>query len=183
MIIQNNNPFIEPSFNFKNRFLRFIWNIIYVLFFLFSPRTFHVWRVFLLKIFGAKIGKHCHIYPKVKIWAPWNLELGDYIGIADHVKLYSMDKIIIDDFCTISDGSYLCCGTHDYNSKNFQLITKPINIKKKTWVCSEVFIHPGITISEGCVIGARSVVNKNLDNKYMVCAGNPCKQIKDRKLL
>ena len=92
MIIKNNNPYIEPSFDLKNRVLRFVWRIVYFLFFLPSPRPFHNWRIFLLKIFGAKIGKHCHIYPKVNIWAPWNLKLGNYIGIADDVKLYSNDN-------------------------------------------------------------------------------------------
>ena len=81
MIIKNNNPFIEPSFDLKYRVLRFAWGMVYFLFFLPSPRPFHSWRIFLLKIFGAKIGKHCHIYPKVNIWAPWNLKLGNYIGI------------------------------------------------------------------------------------------------------
>ena len=76
-----------------------------------------------------------------------------------------MDKIFVDDFCVISDGAYLCCGSHDYNSKNFQLFAKPITLKKKVWICSEVFILPGITINEGCVVGARSVVTKNLDNE------------------
>ena len=183
MVIKNNDPYTEASFDFKNRFLRFLWNMVYIILFLPSPRSFHSWRVLLLRVFGAKIGKHCHIYPKVKIWAPWNIELGNYVGIADSVKLYSMDKIFIHDYSVISDGSYLCCGSHDYNSKNFQLITKPITIKKKTWICSEAFIHPGVTISEGCVVGARSVVTKNLDHEYKVYAGNPCKQIKDREIL
>jgi putative colanic acid biosynthesis acetyltransferase WcaF len=183
MVIKNNDPYTEASFDLKNRMLRFLWNAIYIIFFLPSPRSLHSWRVLLLRIFGAKIGKHCHIYPNVKIWAPWNIELGNYIGIADSVKLYSMDKIFINDYSVISDGSYLCCGSHDYNSKNFQLITKPITIKKKTWICSETFIHPGVTISEGCVIGARSVVTRNLDHEYKVYAGNPCKQVKNREIL
>ena len=183
MIIKNNNPFIEPSFALKNRVLRFVWSIVYFLLFLPSPRPFHSWRIFLLKIFGAEIGKHCNIHRRVNIWAPWNLKLGNYIGIADDVKLYSMDKIFVDDFCVISDGAYLCCGSHDYNSKNFQLFAKPITLKKKVWICSEVFIHPGITINEGCIVGARSVVTKNLDNEYMVYTGNPCKPVKKRKIL
>lgn len=183
MIIKKNNPVVEPSFDLKNRILRFIWSITYILLFLPSPRTFHRWRVFILRVFGAKIGRHCHINPNVNIWAPWNLQLGNYIGIGSGVKLYNMDKITIEDFCVISDGVYLCCGSHDYNSKNFQLFAKPIVIGKKTWICSEVFIHPGVTISEGSVVGARSVVTKNLDNEYTVYSGNPCRLIKKREKL
>jgi len=181
MIIRNNNPYIGASFSIKNRIMRLIWNIFHFFLFLPSPRPFHRWRIFLLKLFGAKIGNNCHIYRKVKIWAPWNLRLGDYIGIADNVNLYNMDIISIDDYSTISEGAYLCCGSHDYNSKNFQLFTKPIIIKKKVWICAQVFIHPGIIISEGCVVGARSVVTKKLEDEYTIYAGNPCIKIKSRK--
>lgn len=182
MIIKNNNPYTEASFSLKNRIMRLIWNIFYFFLFLPSPRPFHGWRIFLLKLFGAKIGKNCNIHRTVRIWAPWNLSLGSYIGVADNVNLYNMEMISIDDYSSISDGSYLCCGSHDYNSKNFQLFAKPIIIKKKVWICAQVFVHPGISISEGCVVGARSVVTKNLDEKNSVYSGNPCKFIKKRNL-
>ena len=156
---------------------------IFIFFFFFQVLDlFIVGEFFLLKLFGAKIGKNCSIHRKVKIWAPWNLKLGDHIGIADNVNLYNMDMISIDDYSTISDGAYLCCGSHDYNSKSFQLFAKPIIIKKDVWICAQVFIHPGIIISDGCVIGARSVVIKNLDEKNSVYSGNPCKFIKKRNL-
>lgn len=182
MIIKNNNPYTDASFSIKNRIMRLIWNIFYFCFFLPSPRTFHGWRIFLLKLFGAKIGKNCSVYRKVKIWAPWNLKLGNYVGIANNVNLYNMDIISIDDYSTISDGAYLCCGSHDYNSKNFQLFAKPIIIKQKVWICAQAFIHPGIIINEGCVVGARSVVIRNLEEKNSVYSGNPCKFIKKRDI-
>jgi putative colanic acid biosynthesis acetyltransferase WcaF len=162
--------------------MRFAWNIFYFFLFIPSPRSFHSWRIFLLKLFGAKIGKNCKTYRKVKIWAPWNLRLGNYVMIADNVNLYNMDIISIDDYAIISDGAYLCSGSHDYNSKNFQLFAKPIVIKKKVWICAQAFIHPGITIGEGCVVGARSVVIKNLTQKNSVYSGNPCRFIKKRKV-
>ena len=162
MIINNNNPYINPSFDLKNRILRYMWRITYLLLFLPSPRPFHSWRIFLLKVFGAKIGKHCHVYPKVNIWAPWNLKLGNYIGIADDVQVYNVENIKIESFTTVSQGSFLCTASHDYNSKNFQLYAKPIYLKKHVWVCAQTFIHPGVTVEEGIVIGARSVIIKNL---------------------
>ena len=182
MIIKNNNPYTEASFSLKNRLMRLLWNIIYFFLFVPSPRVFHKWRIFLLKLFGATIGKNCNIHRKAEIWAPWNLRLGNYIGIADNVKLYNMDIISIGDYSTISDGAHLCCGSHDYNSKNFQLFAKPITLKEKVWICAEAFIHPGVTINNGCVIGARSVVIKSLEDENGIYTGNPCKFVKKRSL-
>lgn len=140
----------------------------------------HRWRVFLLRCFGAKIGRDCHVYPGVFVWAPWNLSFGDYVGVADGVTLYSVDRIEIGDYAVISQGSHLCCGTHDYNNANFQLIAKPIVIGKRAWICAEVFIHPGVEIATGVVVGARSVVSKNLLSPWRVYTGNPCRQVAER---
>jgi putative colanic acid biosynthesis acetyltransferase WcaF len=90
-----------------------------------------------------------------------------------------MDKIIIGNQVIVSQGTHLCTGSHDYESKNFQLITKPIIIHDNAWICTECFIGPGVIIGEGSVIGARSVVNKN-QAAWMVSAGNPARPIKPR---
>jgi len=181
MILQDNDPYRGPSFTFGNRLLRALWNIVYFLLFRLSPRPLHQWRNMLLRLFGASIGKGCHIYPGVSIWAPWNLEIGDFVGIADGVTLYSMDRITIGDYAVISQGAYICCGTHDYNSVNFQLVAKPIRIGNYAWICAQAFIHPGVDIPEGAVIGARSVVHKNPEMPWSVYAGNPCKLVAARK--
>jgi|CXWL01.1.fsa_nt_gi putative colanic acid biosynthesis acetyltransferase WcaF len=181
MILQGNDPYRGPSFSLGNRMLRALWGVVYLLLFRISPRPFHIWRVLILRLFGAQIGKGCHVYPSVKIWAPWNLKIGKHVGVADGVTLYCMDKITIGDFAVISQGAHLCGGTHDYNSKNFQLIAKPILIEKYAWLCAEVFIHPGVDIPEGAVVGARAVVSKSLSLPWAVYAGNPCRQVAQRK--
>lgn len=144
-----------------------------------SPKPLHRWRAFLLRIFGAKIGSGVHVYPGVKIWAPWNLDLADECGIANGANLYSMGKITIGRRAVVSQGVQLVAGTHDYSKNGFPLITMPINIGAYAWVAAEAFVHPGITIGEGCVIGARSVVTKNMP-AWMICAGHPCTPIKMR---
>jgi len=177
----NNDTFINPSFSIKNRFARIVWSFVYNLFFWTSPKTFFSWRSFLLRLFGAKIGKGVHIYPGVKIWAPWNLSIGNSCGIANDVILYSQGHIIIGNKVIISQGSHLCAGTHDYTNIGFPLITKPIVINDNVWIAAEVFIHPGITIAEGVVVGARSVVIKDLPS-WSVCSGNPCVNLKKREI-
>ncbi|PTQ99346.1 putative colanic acid biosynthesis acetyltransferase WcaF [Mucilaginibacter yixingensis] len=176
----NHDTFTGPSFSLKNRLRRSWWNIAALLFFRFSPRPFHGWRSFVLRSFGAKVGRGVHVYPGVTIWAPWNLELGDECGVASGAVLYSQAKITIGYRAVISQGVNLCTGTHDYNNPGFPLVASPINIGNHVWVAAEAFVHPGISIADGCVIGARSVVIKDMP-EWQVCAGNPCGPLKPRR--
>ena len=178
----NEDTHTGPSFSLQNRFWRILWTVIYLTLFRLSPPPCHAWRSLLLKLFDAEVGGRAHIYPGVKIWAPWNLDIGEEAGIANGVTLYSQGKITIGKRAVISQGSHLCAGTHDFNDPGMPLITKPITIGDHAWVTAEVFIHPGVTIGEGCVIGARSVVTKDMP-EWTVCAGFPCKPIKERKRL
>lgn len=139
----------------------------------------HGWRRFWLRLFGAKVGKGVHVYPRVSIWAPWNLELKDFCGIGNGVILYSQGKISIGYKAVISQGSHICAGTHDYTKKGFPLVVKPIVIEDYVWIAAEVFVHPGVQISEGAVIGARSVVVNSMP-PWMVCSGFPCKPMRER---
>lgn len=180
MILKGSNPYLGASFSFENRLLRALWGVAYLLLFRISPRPFHAWRVLLLRLFGARVGKGCHVYPSVKVWAPWNLNFGNHVGVADGVILYCMDRISIGDFAVISQGAHLCGATHDYNSANFQLIAKPITIGAYTWVCAEAFVHPGVLVSEGAVVGARAVVIHDLTEPWAVYTGNPCRQVARR---
>lgn len=173
------DTFKEPCFSFGNRVLRLLWNFVEFAFFRLSPRPFFRWRVLLLRSFGAKIGNGVHIYPTVSTWAPWNLKVGNETGIGDGVVLYNQAVIAIGNRCVISQNSYLCTGSHDYLSSFFPLITKPITIEDHVWICAGSFIHPGVTLKMGCVVGACSVVTKDLSS-WSVCAGNPCKFIKTR---
>lgn len=178
----NINTRVGPSFSLSNKFMRLIWNVTYLIFFRYSPRPFHAWRRAILRIFGAKIGKNTNVYSSVKIWAPWNLVIGTECGIGDEVVLYSMDLIQIGNKTVISQGSFICCGTHNYDDPGFPLIRKPIIIGSYVWIAVRVFVHPGITIEDGCIVGAASVVTKNL-SKWTVYAGFPCKPIKKRRVL
>jgi putative colanic acid biosynthesis acetyltransferase WcaF len=168
-----------PSFSLRNRIGRMLWGLVSVLLFRFSPRPLHEWRSFLLRCFGAKVGVGVHVYPGVNIWAPWNLELADECGIASGATLYSQGKITVGRRAVISQGAHLVTGTHDYSDAGFPLITKPIHIGDHAWVAAEAFVHPGVSIGEGCVIGARSVVTRDMPD-WMVCAGHPCQPLKSR---
>ena len=159
-------------------FLRIIWSIFSPLFFL-SPRSFFSWRSFLLRLFGAKIGRNVHIYPSVRIYFPWNLEIDDYSCIGEWSLIYNLGFVFIGRSVTISHNVHLCGGTHDYNDRNLLLIKKDITINNYSWICADAFIGPGCNIGEGSIIGARSVVVSNV-GEWDIVAGNPVKFIKKR---
>ena len=89
------NSFTGPSFSNNNRLLRLVWSVVCIVFFRFTPAPLHGWRAWCLRCFGAKLGRGVHIYPRVKIWAPWNLECGDEVGIGNDAIIYNQGKITL----------------------------------------------------------------------------------------
>jgi putative colanic acid biosynthesis acetyltransferase WcaF len=165
----------------RNRLARFAWAIVYLSLFRFSPKPFHSWRSWLLRVCGARIGAKCHIYPRARIWAPWNLTCEDEVGVADGAYLYNQAPISLGHRVVVSQGAQLCTGTHDYEDPGFPLVARPIHVGAHAWIAAEAFVHPGVTIGEGAVIGARSVVTKDMP-AWTVCAGHPCQPLKPREM-
>jgi putative colanic acid biosynthesis acetyltransferase WcaF len=173
------DTYTGPSFPLSNRLRRVIWNFVWLFLFRTSPRPLHGWRRFLLRLFGANVGRGAHIYPAAVIWAPWNLQIGEQCGVANGAILYSQAKITLGVRSVISQGVHLCTGTHDFSVRGMPLVTRPIVVEAEVWLAAECFVLPGVTIGEGAVVGARSVVTRDLPS-WMVCAGHPCRPIKPR---
>jgi putative colanic acid biosynthesis acetyltransferase WcaF len=166
----------------KQKILRQIWCLVFSIAFKTTPRgMMHGWRRFLLRMFGAQIGKGSKIAPSCFVWAPWNLEMGEFSVLGDHVDCYTMNKIRIGSKVAISQRSFLCTGTHDVSSLLRPLKTFPIHIADHAWIAAEAMIMPGCSIGEGTVIGARSVVRTDMPD-WKICVGDPCRPIKDRKV-
>jgi len=164
-----------------NKFGRIVWCIVWALLYRPSPRPLYTWRCALLRLFGARIGRGAHPYPSSWVWAPWNLEMGENSCLGDNVDCYSVDKIRLGASVTISQYSYLCTATHDYEDPLMPLVTAPITIGSGVWICADVFVGPGVTVGEGAVVGARSSVFRNVE-AWTVAAGNPARPIKKRVL-
>jgi len=166
----------------KSKIVRLLWNVVWLFLFRPTPRgTLYGWRNFLLKLFGARIGKGVHILPSCRIWLPWNLTMGDYSCLSEDVDCYSVDRITIGDMAMVSQGAFLCCASHDISSPVMELTYKPIVIGSQAWVAARAFVAPGVKVGEGAVVAACAVVMKDVD-PWTVVAGNPAKFIKKREI-
>jgi putative colanic acid biosynthesis acetyltransferase WcaF len=139
------------------------------------------WRRMLLRFFGARIGNGAKIMPSVKIWAPWNLTMGEEACLSHDVDCYCVAPVTIGAHATVSQYSFLCTATHDVQDPHMRLVTAPIVIGDGAWVAADVFVAPGVTIEEGAVVGVRSSVFKDMP-AWTICAGHPCKPIRKRVL-
>jgi putative colanic acid biosynthesis acetyltransferase WcaF len=183
MTYQKLNEFKLPeNFRGKNKFIVQIWAITNSLFFSNSPQFMFKFRVFLLRLFGAKIGKNVLIRSSVVITYPWKLEIGDNTWIGEGCYLYNLAPIKIGSNVSIAHRNFFNTGGHDYNKITFDIFAKPILIEDESWITSEVYISPGVTIGKGAVVGVRSLVFNDLPSA-MVCYGNPAKPIKQREIL
>ena len=165
----------------KSKAVRLLWEICWLLLFRPTPRwCLNRWRCFLLRLFGAKIGRNVRIQGSARIWMPQNIRIGDNSWIDGNVNLYSVDEITIGDNSVISEGAFLCTATHDTSSPGFQLVTHPIAIGNNIWIAARAIVLPGIVVRDGAVIGAGSVVTKDVALSTTV-VGNPARQIEKRE--
>ena len=161
--------------------LRILWNVVQSTLFRWSPRPWHWFRAWLLRLFGADI-QHVSrvvIFPTVRVALPWNLRLADRAMIGPGVRLYNLGTISVGRGANISQYCHLCAGTHDYAAWSMPLVTRPIILEENCWLGTEVFVGPGVTVGELAVVGARSVVVRDLPPRK-ICVGHPCRAVKDR---
>jgi len=170
---------IPPGFRGRPAWFVQLWWIVQALLFHPSPQMFFGWRRFLLRAFGARIGKGVLIRPSASITYPWKLTIGDWSWVGDHATLYTLGEIAIGDNAVVSHHAYLCTGTHDYSLASFDQYEKPIRVESEAWIAVGAFVGPGVTIGHGAVIGACSVVLNDVP-EMMVCAGNPLKVLRAR---
>ncbi|NND25708.1 MAG: colanic acid biosynthesis acetyltransferase WcaF [Flavobacteriaceae bacterium] len=178
--IQNLDRYSTPEdFRGRSKLSVQLWWLVYAVFFRPSPQVCYGWRRFLLRSFGAQIGKKVIIRPTAQITYPWKVTIGDYSWIGDEVVLYSLGDIEIGDHTVISQRSYICTGTHDYQSEDFRIYAEKITIGSKCWLATDVYVAPAVHIEDLVVVGARSSVFHDLP-KGKICIGSPAKPVKDR---
>ena len=164
-----------------NKLARSVWQVVWLLLYRPTPRLFHPWRCLLLRLFGAKLGRAVHPYPSARIWAPWNLEMGDHACLSEGVDCYCVAPIRIGAQTTVSQYSFLCTASHDYTRADMPLVTAPITIGERVWLTADVFVGPGVTIGDGAVVTARSSVFADIP-PWVAARGNPAVPVKARVL-
>ena len=173
------DPYLRPAFSLTDRLRRMMWNICWSLLYRLSPRPMHGWRTFLLQVFGAHMGKHCHFYPASKVWAPWNLVCADQVTAADGAEIYNPAPIIFGSHAILSQGAYICGATHDYEDAAFPLLAYEMEVGAYAWVCARASVVPGVKIGEGAVLGLGATATRDLE-AWTVYAGSPAVRIKER---
>lgn len=138
-------------------------------------------KVWVLRGFGARIGRGVRIKPGVRIKFPWRLTVGDFVWLGEDVWLDNLAPIAIGDHVCISQGVYLCTGNHDWGKPEFSLKTQAIAIESGSWLAAGSAVAPGVTVGQGAILSLGSVALKSLE-PMMIYQGNPAIATKPRKL-
>ena len=174
------NPHQQASFSLRNRLLRVLWGAVALLLFRPSPRPLHAWRTLLLRAFGARLGRGCHIYAGARIWAPWNLVCEDGACIADGAIVYNPMTVTLGRGAVVSQQAYLCGAGHDIDDPGFPMVSRPITIGPRAWVAARATVCAGVVMGEGAVLGLGSVATRALQ-PWGVYAGVPARYLRQRK--
>ena len=169
----------HTNLGFALRIERLLWLLVYFLFFRFSPNILFVYRIWLLRLFGAKIAAGAHIYPNCSIWLPRNLVMHANSCIGPRTIIYNVSLIEIGQNAIVSQGCHLCTASHDFEG-DFGLISAPIYIGDNAWVSTDCFVAPGVTVGTNAVAYARTVIHRNLD-PYTIYTSSNLKKVRERK--
>lgn len=163
----------------KPRWVILVWWLVQAVVFPLTLHAAHGPRCWLLRCFGARIGKGVVIRPTARFTYPWNITIGDHSWIGDDVVFYSLEAITVGNHCVISQKSYLCTGSHRIDDPAFSLELGAIAIEDGAWIATDCFVAPGVRIGANSVVGARSSVFHSLPAGYL-CLGNPCRPRRPR---
>lgn len=158
---------------------RVCWYVISMLFFQNSLFPFSGWKVFLLRLFGARIGKGVVIKPQVTIKYPWFLTTGDHSWIGENVWIDNLAEVSMGNNVCLSQGSMLLTGNHDYSKPTFDLIVKEIMLEDGVWIGAKAILTGGVVCRDHSVLTAGSVATREME-AYSIYQGNPAVKVRER---
>ncbi|MBB6610323.1 colanic acid biosynthesis acetyltransferase WcaF [Pontibacter sp. Tf4] len=160
---------------------RLSWYFINVLFFINPLNPINSLKIWLLRMFGAKVGKGAVIKPAVNIKYPWLLQIGNYSWIGENVWIDNLVQVTIGDNVTLSQGAMLLTGSHDYKKSTFDLIVGNIVLEEGTWIGAKAIVCPGVTCGPHSVLASGSVATTDLE-PYTIYQGNPATLKRERHI-
>jgi putative colanic acid biosynthesis acetyltransferase WcaF len=163
----------------RGRIVRTIWYAVSVLIFESGWLPISAPKRWLLRWFGARIGRGLVIKPHVRIKYPWRFAVGDHCWIGQEVWIDNLDDVRLGDHVCVSQRTYLCTGSHDYRQRGFNLVARPIHVENGAWLGAQSLILGGVTVRANAIVAAGSVVSKDVAEAEIV-AGNPARPL-DRK--
>jgi len=173
-----NNNWYNPG---RGKVLRTLWYFVNALIFNSYIFPFNGLKVFLLRLFAAKVGRGCVIKPKVNIKYPWKLRIGDHSWIGEKVWIDNLAPVEIGNNVCLSQEAFLLCGNHDYTKTTFDLIVEPIELCEGAWVGAKGIVCPGVIMEEHAVLAAGSVATNNME-AYGVYQGIPAVMVRRREM-
>ncbi len=172
-----NNDWYKPGASVLARAIWYVVNRTFLIsYFPFSPA-----KIFLLSLFGAKIGKGVVIKPHVNIKYPWRLSIGDHCWIGEGVWIDNLEDVSMGDHCCLSQGAFLLSGNHNYKKSTFDLMTEKIILEEGVWIGAKAIVCGGTVCRSHSVLTAGSVAMNTLES-YSIYQGNPAVKIKDREI-
>lgn len=165
------SPYSSP-WSLTERIGILLWETVWTVLCSWTPKPLNRWRVLWLRLFGASITGHPFVHQRARIQVPWRITLHHRACLGDAAYAYSLGDIEIMEDATVAQQAYLCTGTHQFDDPNRPLQTGKITVGKSAFVGARAFVLPGVTIGRGAVVGACSLVSRDVPDYAVVC-GNP----------
>jgi putative colanic acid biosynthesis acetyltransferase WcaF len=172
------SPYHSP-WSARQRIAMLLWEYCWLVFCIWTPKPLNRWRLFWLRLFGARLHGTPFVHQRARIQIPWNLTMHDRSCLGDRANAYTLGAIEIGTRAIIAQEAYLCTGTHALDDINLPLQVDVIRIAEDAFVGARAFIMPGINVGRGAIVGACSVVTKDVPELTIV-AGNPARTIRQR---
>lgn len=171
----NNYPFHPGGTAFK----RFLWYYTNAVFFKTSLLPSNTFKRFVLRSFGARVGKGVTIKPGVNIKYAWHLTIGNDTWIGENVWIDCLVAVTIGSHVCLSQGAVLLTGNHNYKKTTFDLIVSGFTLEDGAWIGACAIVNSGITIATHAVLTTGSVATGDLE-PYCIYQGNPAVKIRER---
>lgn len=158
---------------------RTLWYFTNVLIFNHGLLPFSKIKIFILRLFGAKISSGVHIKPSVNIKYPWLLELGKNVWVGEKVWIDNLTIVKIGNNVCLSQGAMLLTGNHNYKLPTFDLMVEKIVLEEGVWIGAKSIVCPGVTCFSHSILSVNSVATGDLES-YSIYQGNPAIKVRDR---